>query len=276
MAQGDCMKVGEKEFCYSRAAPCPCSKAQNYASHNADKVESWGKYLQKQAPKVKGTQIVARIQAVARSAEHHHIVCVSAACKFLAFPRAHAFASSTTWCINDSANMIALPMWAMHLMQYCDLLSANPRVKSTETAYGDLPTFVDTNVTPPPFYNLPMHDQDHDLYLKEVDEDMEDIARDLPQVGACQDPEKTLKDELNGVIETYSLQLMENGCSHGGTHRSWVKGIRDPNSDWYKPFSMCRTPRTRVHPMAGSGPYFQKMQDLHTAFWLEGNPVVFV
>lgn len=275
MAEGDCLKIGEKEFCYSRKSPCPCSKKHKYQDHNKDKVESWGKYLQKQAPKVKGNkQLVARLEAVARSAEHHHILCVSAIEQFLAIGQAFSHAKATTWCINQKKNMIALPMWAMHLMHYCYLSNATPAMKEQKTSYPGVKSFQSATVAPPPFDNLPMHDQDHDLYIKEVDTDLEEVASELPLVEACKDPESSLKQEFERLMEKYSLQLVENGSSMGGTHRNWEKGLNQPESDWYKPFSMSREPRPRIHPSAG-GEFADKMNELHAAFWLEDNPAVF-
>lgn len=280
MADGDCLKVNGKEFCYSRKQPCPCSKAQDYASHNQATTDSWGKYFQMQLKQRKASdppEVTRRWESLARSAEHHHIVCVSAICNFLpaANNKVRQYAEATTWCINDAENLIALPMWAMSLLHYCDMFARRPEVKTEKVPGAPAWSNLASPVERPPFFNLPMHDQDHDRFLSEVNDDLAAIAQDLTVVSACQDPETTLKEELARVIEKYSMQLTENGASARGTHENWNLGMNIPDSTWYKPFSMSRNPRERIHPIA-EGKYRENMQALHTAFWLDGHPVLFV
>jgi hypothetical protein len=265
MAEGACLKIDEKEFCYSRAIKCPCSKALDYTSHYKAKVDAWGKYLQLRQVTKKGK---LTLEAYRRASEHHHIVCVSAIQTVIGDPKVYAYASATTWCINEKVNLIGLPMWALHLMHYCDLLGRDPAMQAQRVAGVWMPT-----VEPPPFSNLPMHDQDHDLYLKEVDDDLAKIATDLPEVKDCQDPEKTLKEEIDQVSKNYSLQLNMNARAYGGTHNAWTAGMNG-DASWYVAFSMSRSPRKRVHPMY-PGDYEDKLNELHKSFWLEGNPIVF-
>jgi hypothetical protein len=192
---------------------------------------------------------------------------VAAIGKLVANHTARDYAKATTWCINDKANLIGLPMWPLHMMHYCDLLGRSPQVRAEKIAGSFIPP-----VEAPPFKNLPMHDQDHGLYLKEVDDDLAKIANDLPEVENCNDPEETLKTEIERVISTYSEQLYMNARAYGGTHNAWMAGMNG-DAHWYVAFSMSRDPQYCPHPIR-KGHDQERLLDLRKALWLEDNPVL--
>lgn len=271
MAEGECLKVGDKEFCYSRKQPCPCSKAQSYKDHHKAEVDSWGKYLQTR--NVQKGPTGRQLESYSRAAEHHHIICVASVGVMLAandVVKAHA--EGTNWCINEKRNLVGLPMWPLHIGHYCSFSRTTPEVRTTTSTHSGV-TVTHADAPAPPFKDLPMHDQDHDLYIDEIESELIQVASNLELVEDCQDPDEALKSELDRLSDKYGEQLLTNGTINQGTHRNWENGIEDPYGDWYKPFSMSRSPRPLIHPMSSFTTFEEKLNKYQEAFWLQGQPV---
>jgi hypothetical protein len=267
MAQGECLRIKENEFCYSRATTKgePCAKHVDYKQWNKAKIDSWGKYLEMRDVVVNKKTKKKKKEAYRRACEHHHIASVAEVGTFISNENVRKLAMGTSWCISEKKNLIAMPMWSLHLMYYCDFTRAHPMVRAEAVRGG----FVATVDAPPLWANLPMHDQDHDLYLDELNDTFSQAAERIAEEGPCQDPQKTLLPDLDKAISMYHQQLLMNGVSHGGTHGAWKQGMNGLES-WYAAFSMSRSPTPRPHPLAGQDQKWQdKLAYLHQAFWLE-------
>jgi hypothetical protein len=255
MAEGECLKVGEQEFCYSRATTKgkPCAKHVDYKKWNKVKIASWGKYLELREVIVNKKTKRKKKQAYWRACEHHHIASVAEIGHFIQPAKVLALAKATTWCISEEKNLIALPKWPLHLMHYCDFAGAAPSILKKLGDKGPL------------FANLPMHDQDHDLYSKELCGTFTKMAAKLAKPAKCKKPDKTLIPDLNNAISIYHTQL----TTRGETHAAWKLGMSG-TPGWYAPFSMSITPREYPHPLKGKNneQWLDKLARLYEAFQL--------
>ena len=60
-----------------------------------------------------------------------------------------------------------------------------------------------------------------------------------------------IKGRLDALSKKWQDKLKARGKRCGGTHRAWKKGMKDPESGWYLPFSMANASATRL-AVAGS------------------------
>ena len=198
--------------------------------------------------------------------EAHHLLCIACVTEFIGKDeRIYSIVKQTDWCINSTTNMFAMPIWGHTIKWYCDVetsgLKLNERIKS--------------NLEAPPFVNVPQHDYDHNSengYTSEVDEKMIKLAQQI-QKKAKQDHEaavELLQTQLNNLSNKFRTKLQSRGSSRcGGTHKAWEKGKKEPDSDWYLPFSMADDGNVNPRSFPTSdfnGTVAEKIQSLVQAF----------
>ena len=108
----------------------------------------------------------------------------------------------------------------------------------------------------PKFENIPMHNYDHNgeaSYIKDVESELKAISDDIEKLieNYHESPEKELKAILDDMSTYFREDLDTYGNRCGGTHLAWEKGSKEPESDWYKPFSMASKPKPRQFPATG-------------------------
>ena len=253
-------------FCAVRADTCDCG---NKYYENCKPGWAYIKYPQRYTKTITyGAQSVQRLQSNRRSFEAHHLVCIASLTKIIGKNEVIIpVVRQTKWCVNHKKNMIALPMWCHTLRWYCSMITG---------AVRDLTLNDGSKVSvlgAPPFKDLPQHDYDHDLYLDEVDVELNKIADSVAKnKQSHKHRKKELKAALNKLVGICRGKLRERGTrKHGGTHQAWRAGL-DKQSDWYLCFSMAVTGdvKPRSFPAsgaAGSGYMAEKIQSMVDAFW---------
>jgi hypothetical protein len=218
------------QFCSVRTEKCECgNKYREPCDKVAAKWNARGKNWSKYAAKYKeGAQ--------ERGHEAHHIASVASVTgKITANADIDKIVRKTKWCVNAAKNMIALPMWAHTLNWYFDLKSGDER---------------SAKMGAPPFAGLAQHDYDHGLYLKEVDDSLAPIPKQVKMnAKAHEDPTGDLAAMLDSVIDTHKPQL----CTGKNTHDSWCQAVKSGYANWYKAFSMVNGATPRTFPLAASG-----------------------
>lgn len=242
--------VRKGEFCAQRtssSAKCKCPSKNNYIAN----CSITGDFF------LQGTK-----KMVKKKFEAHHILCIASVTEFVGKDqRIEEIVKMTRWCINDSHNMIGLPVWGHTINHYCAMDTG-----------GLL-----TEKKAPWFENLPQHDYDHNStggYKDEVDEFMLDLANQVKALAdeAHESPEKDLKSDLEYLSDEFRGELKSRGSSRcGGTHKAWKKGSEEPESDWYLPFSMAEDDiaEKRRFPAKGindTGKMAEKLKKMTEAF----------
>lgn len=160
--------------------------------------------------------------------EAHHVLCVApVSSEVVAKPGIDAIIAETEWCINNTVNMLAMPLWGHSIVWYCDVVSG--------TILG--------SVVPPPFANIPQHDWDHNGrigYTREVESDLKQIANEIQQQGHAIKPDN-VKGALDALSKKWKGELAVRGARLGGTDAGWKLGMASPVSAWCLPFSMAST-----------------------------------
>ncbi|MFN8066631.1 MAG: AHH domain-containing protein [Vicinamibacterales bacterium] len=227
------------KFCSLRVEPCPCG---NKYTDIMSGTGSWGKYPQKHRV----------LKAVERSPEAHHVLPVaSVTAEITANSKIKdEVVKNTQWCVNDKANMIALPLFEMTFLHY----------------------IINEEDSAPPFEGLPMHNYDHGAFQDEVDAKLKKIGNDAQaNTKAHEDATKELKGALDSLRDAYNPKLASRGKRGKGTHGEFVNAMKDPDAasaeEWYVPFSMADDPDPRPFPRVGlkSG-LSKKLKDLQEAF----------
>ncbi|MET0594190.1 MAG: AHH domain-containing protein [Polyangiaceae bacterium] len=234
----------KNQFCSLRADTCPCGN--KYKKPCASVAAEWNakakmshKYAQKYGE-----------GARRRGHEAHHIACVASVTGQITTNAAiDAIVQQTKWCVNKAENMIALPVWGHTISWYVDLSSGDIKLEGAVAA--------------PPFADLTQHDYDHDKYLDEVDGDLKNVTKQVKKaVKEHRDPTGNLAGALDGVINKRKPQMQK-----AGTHAAWLQGMKDRESEWYKPFSMSVSPEPRTFPCAGGNDRMsQKIAEVRDAF----------
>ena len=212
---------------------------------------------------IQGTQM-----KVSKVHEAHHVLCVASVTEFIGIkPEIEPIVKQTQWCINAKPNMLAMPLWGQTIKYYCNIQAVGAAADPTKAlqAVG----------APPPFQNIPMHDYDHNSkkgYKKfDVDAALKKLA---DQIEKNQDKHKAAVGELRGRLNSLSNSMKslldQRGTTRcGGTHAAWQKGLAQPTSNWYLPFSMAATPNAekRTFPTSGEwGKLANKILALVRAF----------
>jgi hypothetical protein len=164
----------------------------------------------------------------------HHVLCVASVTKFIGKKKEiQPIVKQTKWCINESFNMLAMPMWGTINKFY----TAQIRVSSVAAA--------------PPFANIPVHSYDHGLYQDELDTDLMALADKVQNSKKKhENAAKTLKGDLNSLASRYkNKKLLARGKRGKKTHQEWLQGLAGtPSKTWYMPFSMADAPEPRTFP----------------------------
>lgn len=249
MAKKHSKGYAKNQFCAIRTgskSKCKCPSPNNYVKNC-------------EVPKY--TFVQGSKKKINKKFEAHHIVCVASVSEFLVGNIvAKPLLTKTRWCINDKHNMVAMPLWGHTIQHYC----------------GGFFGLVDSSV-PTPFANVPQHDYDHNStggYKSEIDKDMGLIAKGVQRLAAKghEEPEKKLADALKANSDKFRNQLTAvRGLRVGGTHAAWDKGSREPNSDWYLPFSMAKDGVADVRgfpakDLNGKGKLAEKIKAMKEAF----------
>lgn len=163
--------------------------------------------------------------------EAHHILCVSPVTKeLLGNEDIRGSIEQTQWCINKKLNMKAMPLWGHTVKWYCSVNSSGGFLKS--------------DVSAPPWENIPQHDIDHNSaegYTKEVRDKMKSLARKV------QDADHKLKgqslaDLLDDAARDFDAELAARGSRKEGTHNAWGLALQG-DEEWAHPFSMASNGR---------------------------------
>lgn len=224
MSDSECVAAAAtKKFCAIRAeSNCDGCPGEGKGGPNYKEVckPSWDSFSYKQ--RLKGSTFDKRYEA-------HHILCVSPVSKVLfGNPDIQPAIAETDWCINNKANMLAMPLWGHTVLYY---------LRATQEAEGDL-----DKVEPPPFADLPQHNIDHNSsegYTQEIHDDCTRIANAIEK-SEHKLKGSSLKSKLDKLSAEWETELKRRGSKRqGGTHRGWKKGVADPaGSSWIHPFSM--------------------------------------
>jgi len=258
-AHSDGKVVGD--FCAIRTGPSEkCKKdGNNYVDNCTPPPVGWATFTF-----VQGTE-----KRVDKPFEAHHVLCVACVTKFIAdCGDLKTVVEQTKWCINAALNMFAMPLWGHTIKYYCSdfvgITKENVKDKLTDE------TLFTVNAAPL-FQNIPMHDYDHNSkkgYKQEIDGKMKELADQVKQT-AKEDHKAAVKElaaELDGWSTHFKAELTRRGSTRcGGTHEAWKKGIDEPDSDWYKPFSMADDDNEakRSFPAAGGkSPVWNKIKAL--------------
>jgi hypothetical protein len=213
MAQGDHVR-GEKKgkFCACAVSGGNCECPNNFQKNGKP---TWGQPSQ----------------------AHHLLPCSCVNAEILGKHGVQGVLRSTKWCINDKPNMLGLPTWGHTVQHYCAINLSTAVWRHISAA------------APPPWFNIPQHLVDHDLYNVEVSGQLRSVA-----IGWEVQDHKVKADEiagdLNGLSDFMLSELKTRGQRNGGTHDCWMeaKKKKGQHPGWYEPFSMSDTPRERPFP----------------------------
>lgn len=162
-----------------------------------------------------------------RPSEAHHLLCVDSVGQVLAKDDGmKAVLAATTWCINDTPNMYAMPLGATTVLHYCLLNFFGP-------------------AGAPSFANIPQHNYDHNCqkgYRAEVTAELSAVKANIKKAAHA-----VSKADIKGTLDATSAEwkgiLQARGQRNGGTHNSWLAASGQPIPDsapdkWFLPFSM--------------------------------------
>lgn len=160
----------------------------------------------------------------------HHIVCVASVGKLIVEAtgkKADGVVRATAWCVNRAVNMVAMPLWGHTVQWYCDI--------DEEKLKSSLPTA-------PNFADIPQHDWDHTgkgCYIQELNTEIIALVKEIKKKGH-EAVDGDLRGALDDMSDDFRGRLEQRGMrgSPKGTHEGWKRGMADPKSDWYLPFSM--------------------------------------
>lgn len=160
----------------------------------------------------------------------HHILCVASIGKLMICATdkdVKPVVNKTNWCANTKRNMVAMPLWGHTVQWYADL--------DEEKLKSSLPSA-------PNFENIPQHDWDHTgkgCYKNELDDEIIKLVKQIKKSGHDA-VDGDLGARLGEMSDDYRGRLEQRGMrgSPKGTHEAWKRGMANPKSDWYLPFSM--------------------------------------
>jgi hypothetical protein len=216
---------GKQEGLFCAVRTDKCALHGNKYQNNGAPDTPWVTFLQGSSERVE------------KRHEAHHILCIASVTEHIVgYSNIKPIVENTSWCINAKPNMMPMPLWGHTIQHYCD-------VGATGAAKNALAALTAED-EPPPFQNIPMHDYDHNSskgYKKaDVDAACIKLAQRLEESKKShEDKTKELASELDELSKKLGKLLSMRGAARcGGTHAAWKKGIKQPNSDWYLPFSM--------------------------------------
>jgi HNH/ENDO VII superfamily nuclease len=239
---GDSHTEGLKkgQFCSLREPTCPCGNTYQDIMKGT---ESWGKYPQRHRVLI----------AVERSPEAHHVLPVASVTGEVTANKniKKEVVENTKWCVNDLANMIALPLFEMAFLHY----------------------LIQDKAGPPPFDGLPMHNYDHAKFQKEVGDELKKVGKDAQQnTKAHEKVSAELLAAMNANRDFFKPELESRGKRGKGTHGEFVAAMDADEGDtsaekWYIPFSMADDPSPKPFPSAARKTGLsKKLADLKSAW----------
>ncbi|GAA5182357.1 hypothetical protein GCM10025771_31460 [Niveibacterium umoris] len=203
------------EFCGIPGNPCECGNDYIKICE-----PGWSSHTFARLVKAKAGKF-----AFEKKYEAHHVMCVApVSAEVIAKPAIEGVVKATKWCINNSDNMLAMPLWGHTVMWYCDITEDGGEIKDDSPA--------------PPFANIPQHDWDHNCkqgYTWEIEQEAKKLADKLKEMGHKAQP-KNLAGALNALSSRFKTTLATRGGRKGGTHKMFIDGASD--SEWCHPFSM--------------------------------------
>jgi len=123
---------------------------------------------------------------------------------------------ATTWNINNSDNLIALPLFGHTIKWYA----------------------IDCNEEAPGWANWPQHDWDHNStkgYCNDVRDEILEFYRKLEKKSNEHEIEKrSIASNLKTMETRWRGLIKKRGSKGRGTHEEW----KNKGEGWYKPFSM--------------------------------------
>jgi len=240
MADSHTEGLKEGQFCSLRMETCPCGNKYQSIMNGT---ESWGKYPQ--AHRV--------LIAVERSPEAHHVLPVASVTGEVTANKniKKEIVENTKWCVNESTNMIALPLFEMSFLHYL--------IK------GD-------GASPPPFAGLPMHNYDHGKFQKEVADELKKVGKDAAQNTKAHEKVSAELLAMNANRDFFKPELASRGKRGAGTHGEFLNAMNSADgaasaAKWYVPFSMADDPSPKPFPSnARKSGLSKKLEDLKKAW----------
>ncbi len=179
--------------------------------------------------------------------EAHHIVSVDAVAKSIVANTLLAdVVKATTYCVNESANMIALPRFSFVISWYVNLETGEIPVKEVQSTsmqqqisenFGVQQNRMESSMGVSPFEGLAQHCTDHGPYLtlckKKVKDCADDAKQDIP-AHPGDAITSSLAGAIRGLIPDLKARLVDKH-----THVGWNDGLNG-KTDWYLQFSMVR------------------------------------
>ena len=235
MAERHARKLSKDLFCAIAGTPCPCG--ENYIENCRPQ---WGdpatfEFRFRQART--GT-------VVSKVFEAHHLLCVASVGSIVIGDKdVDAIVRATDWCVNESVNMYAMPLWGHTVKWYCNI--------GVKLAHR-------SDVVAPPFADIPQHDWDHTGdggYIEELEPELKSIVSRVQSVKKKHEvAAENLAAELRKLSADFRARLQARGLRSGGTHAGWAQGRADAggapagkpvrgaagrlSGRWYYPFSM--------------------------------------
>src|SRR5262249_31987718 len=120
-----------------------------------------------------------RKMEVLKRHEAHHLLCVACVTEFIAKKKElKKVVEQTDWCINDTNNMFAMPLWGHTIKWYCgDFADFDLDAQDVKDLLDSDELFVRRRK--PKFANIPQHDYDHNSalgYKQEMDKELKKLA----------------------------------------------------------------------------------------------------
>jgi len=224
-----------KEFCTQRTSTCnPCgNRYADVVKNNSALAVSFT------FPRL--VQLATGPTTLPISHNAHHLLCVAEVTKVMSRDEAlQIVLLNTKYCVNNSNNMMALPLFGHTVYWYC-------LTDHSDASERSLIGSMASAVNPPPFQNLPNHDFDHNLYNLEVEEALNKLKAQIKQAEHSLEPGK-LSLALDAMSNRFQALLKLRGMSKGGTHAAWKAATAGNVDHWYAPFSLAASPKERGFP----------------------------
>lgn len=253
----------DPNFCSlrSESACKPCGN--NYKTPCKSEMRAWtasvvSQGMDKNAWKYK--KAVGEAQRVQNwGGQAHHILCIASVTgKITTVALLERILKVTKWCVNDPANMIALPMWPMTISWYGTFKKGRGGVSWVTTAKAA--------AKKPPFEGLVQHDYDHDKYNEKVDRALVEVANRAKR--GKKGHEKTTSTQLVTDLTT-AQDNFRKSLTGRSTHDSWFNGLAggEVNANWWHAFSMVgASGRKRAFPAPGDKDWSDAFDGLFRAF----------
>ncbi|MET0391344.1 MAG: hypothetical protein ABW321_35550 [Polyangiales bacterium] len=249
------LKVGK--FCSERSEKCTCGN--RYKSPCTSQMTQWSKTTKSLGLKRtdwKLPKLVGRDDRLQQwGGQAHHTLCVASVTgKITAQPELEPTLNVTEWCVNHKENMLALPIWPLTVRWYSTM-----RLENSEVVHGFKARTV---AQTPPFVGLAQHDYDHNLYNRDVDSAMKEIADDAKKQGdKHEETAATIKAKLDSSRDAFKGTLQGRT-----TDEAWFQGLNGTET-WWEEFSMVGAAGVeRAFPSREDSTWSEMIQKMLDAF----------